>query len=344
MAYTCCCLCTTVILQQAASVAFFNGKVIIKKGMKLLDDIKNFFIPCEDNNFKPDCFFSSFMYWMCFVLLILHVLPIFFFSYLSSDPLFADITKTAIVRLTNDERISVDIGGLERSELLDKAAMLKAQDMFRNQYFAHSSPSGVAPWYWFEQAGYEYEYAGENLAIGFLEPEEVYDGWMNSFTHHQNLLNTNYNEIGVAVLTGIFKGSRTTIVVQLFGTGAEKPVAIDYIPQKEINEKKVVAEYPSEVAGAEIEVGEIVKTSKNTAKHSIINFFIFEYNELLRYLTYYILVLISILLILGLSFSKELRRPEVMLELFFFATVLVLFTMADKQTLIELMPHSFMIS
>lgn len=306
--------------------------------MKLLDNIKNFFIPCEDNNFKPDCFFSSFMYWLCFVLLILHVLPIFFFSYLSSDPLFADITKTAIVELTNEERINLNVSELQHSEILDKAAMLKAQDMFRNQYFAHSSPSGVNPWYWFEQAGYEYEYAGENLAIGFLEPEEVYDGWVNSFSHHQNLVNPNYNEIGVAVLTGIFKGSRTTIVVQLFGTGAEKPSAVAYIPEEE-SSPELVSDYPTQVAGIEIEAGQ-----EKTSKEKVMSFLIFEYNELLRYFTYYILIIISILLILGISFSKELRKPEVILELFFFVTVLILFTMADKKTLIELMPHSFMIS
>jgi hypothetical protein len=342
------------------------------------EPLKNFFISCPENNCRPKFLFSSFLFWLSLVILALHVLPIFFFTFFQNDPLFGDITRTSIVALTNQERAGLNLGELKISPALEEAARLKAKDMFANGYFAHESPKGISPWHWFGVAGYDYEYAGENLAIGFLEPEEVYSGWVHSFTHHQNLLNPNFKEIGVAVVSGKFNGNHTTIVVQLFGSQkyvAKAPLATippkpSPVVKKEIPKSDTVANVPAktlepvavepvvaipvqtqEVAGREL--ARVDKSVLLSAKEAVLekpslkaqfySFLIFQYNDVLRLLTFWTLIAICSILLISMSFAPEVRRPETMFKAFFFLGVLLLFAVSDKKTLIELIPHSFMI-
>lgn len=131
----------------------------------------------------------------------------------------ADASLSAqITELTNAERLSRDLPAVVQNDKLTKAAELKARDMFTQGYFSHTSPEGLAPWHWIEEAKYQYVYAGENLAIDYAEPAAVMNAWMQSPTHAENILTQQYAEIGIAVATGIMKGQETTIVVQLFGT------------------------------------------------------------------------------------------------------------------------------
>ena len=119
--------------------------------------------------------------------------------------------------MVNQTRQSVGLQPLAENSQLDRAAQLKAQNMVQDNYFDHTSPSGISPWYWFSQAGYNYKYAGENLAIGFFDSQEVYDAWLNSPSHKANILNPNYTEVGTAVLSG-FGSNNTIVVVQEFGS------------------------------------------------------------------------------------------------------------------------------
>ena len=87
-------------------------------------------------------------------------------------------------------------------------------------YFAHESPTGVTPWFWFKEAGYTFLYAGENLAINFTESSDVENAWMASPKHKENILNANFREIGIATVDGVYNNNPTTFVVQMFGTPA----------------------------------------------------------------------------------------------------------------------------
>lgn len=129
---------------------------------------------------------------------------------------FADITKSALQIFVNQTRQSAGLKPLAESAKLNQAAQLKAENMVQNQYFAHTSPSGVSPWHWFLKAGYNYKYAGENLAIGFFESLEVYQAWLNSPSHKANIMNPNYTEIGTAVIQG-YGQNNAIVVVQEFG-------------------------------------------------------------------------------------------------------------------------------
>jgi len=138
----------------------------------------------------------------------------------NSEWLISSVLPSVIVELTNEERDEHVVGGLSRSAVLDVAASLKAEHMAEHQYFAHYAPDGTSPWYWFEQVGYRYTNAGENLAVHFTDSGDVVEAWMNSPGHRANILNREYTQIGVGSAQGTYKGHDTVFVVQLFGTPA----------------------------------------------------------------------------------------------------------------------------
>lgn len=129
----------------------------------------------------------------------------------------SDILPEKIIELTNDERKEAGLLALRENPELSEAARRKAADMFAYNYWAHISPSGRDPWAFFKEVGYQYSFAGENLARDFYDSESVITAWMNSPSHKDNLLSEKYDEIGVAVVGGTLLGTETTLVVQLFG-------------------------------------------------------------------------------------------------------------------------------
>lgn len=130
----------------------------------------------------------------------------------------SQIDPLKIVALTNKEREGYNLPDLRINQELNAAALAKVADMFEHNYWAHVSPTGVEPWYFITKANYEYQHAGENLARDFSNPQDIVVAWMASPTHRQNILDSRYQDIGVAVMDGYINGVETTIVVQMFGT------------------------------------------------------------------------------------------------------------------------------
>ena len=146
-----------------------------------------------------------------------------------------DITAENVIELVNKERKSRNLEILRENIQLFEAAREKSEDMIANNYFAHTSPKGITPWYWIEKNGYDYIYAGENLAINFSSSEEQHKAWMESLEHRKNIINPHYKEIGVAVKRGGINGKEAVITVQVFG--ARKSSAVTP-PPKIINGAK----------------------------------------------------------------------------------------------------------
>lgn len=135
----------------------------------------------------------------------------------------APLTKSGVINFTNTQR--KENGGLpplKENALLNKAAEAKLDDMFKGQYFEHISPAGIGPGELVESVGYEYIASGENLALGNFDGDrDLVQAWMDSPGHRANILNTKYQEIGVAVGKGVFEGHETWLAVQEFG----KPIS-----------------------------------------------------------------------------------------------------------------------
>lgn len=130
----------------------------------------------------------------------------------------SSITHQDIVSLTNQDRLGKGVAPLQENLDLDSAAMAKAQDMLVDNYFDHYSPTGETPWDFILANGYNYHFAGENLAMDFNTSNGVNSAWLNSPKHAKNIYNPNYTNIGVAVVEGELEGHQTTLVVQMFGT------------------------------------------------------------------------------------------------------------------------------
>lgn len=184
----------------------------------------------------------------------------------------SNINPEEIVRLTNEERTKAGVAEVKLDPELTKAALAKAAHMFAKNYWAHTAPDGTEPWKFFVDAGYQYRFAGENLARDFANPEAVVTAWMNSKSHKDNLLSSRYQDIGVAVAKGELDGVETTLVVQLFGTK---------MANSKVIEKNIGAEtfssltLPKEatVAGSAKEKGKSILLSPfSTTKHIAVFF------------------------------------------------------------------------
>ena len=130
----------------------------------------------------------------------------------------SDIQKEKVIELTNIERGKLGLSPLTENEALSQAALLKAQNMFEEGYWAHFAPSGKSPWDFILGSGYKFSFAGENLAKNFSDNQGVMSAWMASLSHKENIVNSKYKDIGVAVLSGNLNGQETVLVVQMFGT------------------------------------------------------------------------------------------------------------------------------
>jgi hypothetical protein len=169
-------------------------------------------------------------------------------TWISRTDLGAAIYPGVLADLANHNRSTSGLGHLAVNPLLEKAAMLKAEDMAARGYFSHNSPDGREPWYWINQAGYDYLYAGENLAIDFSDSADIQNAWMNSAGHRANILNSRFTEVGIAMKEGVFEGKTTVFVVQMFGSPKVKQVPAKVEPAKNLEPAIELAQTPKETA------------------------------------------------------------------------------------------------
>lgn len=153
-------------------------------------------------------------------IIILSAILLWNFSSLVSVSSASEINNNNVIKFVNAAREKDGLKPLSENGTLDEIAQAKLDDMIAHGYFAHTSPQGITPWYWYEKAGYDYKYAGENLAINFLTAETQQKAWMDSASHRKNILNVNYQEIGIAVGAGEINGQTSIITVQEFGSPA----------------------------------------------------------------------------------------------------------------------------
>ncbi len=144
-----------------------------------------------------------------------------YFDVLPADQFLARIMPQSLVAMANGERAERNLPRLEHDEKLQEAAELKARHMAENGYFSHTGPDGTDPWHWLEKAEYDYQYAGENLAVNFVDSKDVMRAWMESPEHRENVLNRHYTEIGIGTATGEYDGRETVFIVQYFGHPAD---------------------------------------------------------------------------------------------------------------------------
>lgn len=122
-----------------------------------------------------------------------------------------------IIDGSNQARAQFNKPAFVANPLLMSAAQMKAEDMAKQQFFAHTAPDGTVAWDYFKKVGYGYSVAGENLAITNQDANAVIQGWLNSPTHRDNLLSTEYSDLGIGMATfGDYQGHKNTVVIVAF--------------------------------------------------------------------------------------------------------------------------------
>ncbi|PID32109.1 hypothetical protein CR970_02235 [Candidatus Saccharibacteria bacterium] len=138
-----------------------------------------------------------------------------------------EMNVVSLLDATNTERASAGQDNLTLNNQLSSAAQSKANDMAARNYWSHTTPDGDEPWVFIQNAGYEYQKAGENLAYGFNSSQDVIVGWMNSDSHRLNMLDEGYTEVGFGFANArdYNNAGPETVVVAIYGTPAGMGVA-----------------------------------------------------------------------------------------------------------------------
>lgn len=131
-----------------------------------------------------------------------------------------EMTSYALLDCTNTIRGNKAETALVMNDTLSVAAEKKLDDMKEYDYWAHQNPTTKKqPWDFIDEAGYDYETAGENLAIGFTDSQKICDAWEKSKLHYENIVNTSYQEVGFAIdKANLHKNAKGILVVQLFAS------------------------------------------------------------------------------------------------------------------------------
>ncbi len=186
---------------------------------KFLHFLKDSLISSERNGHHPFLFRRNAVAVVIALVLLIEALFIVeeLIVFRKSDFLSA-VLPAIVMSLTNGARAGDNLSSLSTNQLLVSAAQKKAHDMARRGYFSHVSPEGNPPWYWLDSVGYNYRYAGENLAVNFTDSKELVDSWLNSPAHRANILKEDFTEIGIGMATGTYKGRESVFVVEFFGS------------------------------------------------------------------------------------------------------------------------------
>lgn len=237
--------------------------------------LKKHFIPNITNQHRPhllrDSNMKAIIIFVIFLELITFIIPSL--SNINMTGGTALVLPAVLESLTNEERDSQDLAMLLSNPLLDQAAKMKAEDMATHGYFAHVSPEGKTPWYWMEKVGYKYEYAGENLAINFIDSKDVTNAWMNSPTHRANIVKDKYTEVGTGIATGMYEGKITVFVAQVYAKPLiqVKTVSVQKTSPKTLAQKLAILEESKDIEVLGVETAKPKENVANTSPQIIQN-------------------------------------------------------------------------
>jgi uncharacterized protein YkwD len=110
-----------------------------------------------------------------------------------------DVLAAEVVSLTNIERVNNGLPALQSDNLnLNAAAMKRAEELL--QSYTHNRPDGRSFSTVFNDFNVTWRRrSGENIYEGPRSPSAAVSGWMNSPGHRRNILQSDFESIGVGV-------------------------------------------------------------------------------------------------------------------------------------------------
>jgi uncharacterized protein YkwD len=101
--------------------------------------------------------------------------------------------------LTNAARVEHGLSVLVWDDQVKMTARDHSADMAVNHYFNHTNLEGLSPFDRMEEDNITFRAAGENLAAGQMSSIFAHEGLMNSLGHRENILQTQFESLGVGV-------------------------------------------------------------------------------------------------------------------------------------------------
>ena len=136
----------------------------------------------------------------------------------------SDAWRAEILRLVNEARVAAGRGTVEFNETLAAMASEYACELIQFEFFDHVNPvDGSTLDVRADAFGYDFFVIGENLAAGQPTPTEVFDAWMASAGHRENILDPRFTQLGVGLRLG---GPFGIYWVQEFGLPATRPARV----------------------------------------------------------------------------------------------------------------------
>ena len=121
----------------------------------------------------------------------------------------AGALQSSTLCLLNEERAAAGLRPLKEHRKLEKAATGFSQEMVKDRFFDHVSPSGSTLSTRVKKVKYTKgarSWAlGENIAWGTgakATPAAIVDAWMHSPGHKRNILDKKFREIGIGIASG----------------------------------------------------------------------------------------------------------------------------------------------
>lgn len=104
-----------------------------------------------------------------------------------------------IFDITNVIRQHYRVKPVRWHEEAAKVAYMHSKDMKENQFFSHESPKSGDLKDRLLAANIQFQMAGENIAAHHIDAIEAVQGWLNSKSHRETLLNEQFTDLGVGV-------------------------------------------------------------------------------------------------------------------------------------------------
>ncbi len=222
--------------------------------------LKRYFIPHQENNYHPHilhakrAFFYGGLFLAIKIIVVIFALSLPLEVFVLPDVLAEEQRQMAV--LVNDVRARNGLPPLTEKNILERSSSAKAIDMAANEYFSHTGPDNRKLSYFLDKVGYNYLSAGENLAIGFSDAEDIVSAWIKSPSHYANLIDPEFEETGFGLESGYYEGAPTVYIAQHLGW-----------PEKKVAEVKV-ARVEKKVAGISPQV--VTSTAPTTTLAGVI--------------------------------------------------------------------------
>ena len=120
---------------------------------------------------------------------------------------------TLIAELLQEVNTQRELNGkqpLRINSRLTAAAQKHAKNMSENDFFDHLSPDGRGVMERVTKEGYYWRAIAENIGAGLSSPKSMLKAWMSSRDHQNNLLSSEFDDIGIGYFQPIQNETRPT--------------------------------------------------------------------------------------------------------------------------------------